>query len=209
MRCEAKSKQSGEQCKRHAVPGKRVCAMHGGKSLAGIASRTFKTGRYSKYLPANLVEKYQEALQDSNLESLNSELALINARIAHVLSSIPTSEIGETWRRLRQVYESLRHAMNDENAVGTIQALQEMGDLITQGLDEYQRWKEVYELVELRRRLSETERRRLVDMQQYMTSQQAMVLVGTLLGIIKARVDDRNILAAIQHDINTVLATTG
>lgn len=33
-RCQARSKQSGEQCKRYAIAGGTVCTMHGGKSPA-------------------------------------------------------------------------------------------------------------------------------------------------------------------------------
>lgn len=36
-RCTAKSKQSGERCKRRPVPGLTVCVMHGGKSPAAQA----------------------------------------------------------------------------------------------------------------------------------------------------------------------------
>jgi hypothetical protein len=32
-RCAAKSKQRGAQCRKIAVPGRRVCVVHGGKSL--------------------------------------------------------------------------------------------------------------------------------------------------------------------------------
>ena len=32
LQCAAKSKQSGQRCKRYASPGKRVCHFHGGRS---------------------------------------------------------------------------------------------------------------------------------------------------------------------------------
>lgn len=37
-RCTAKSKQSGERCKRAATPGANVCAIHGGKTPAVVAA---------------------------------------------------------------------------------------------------------------------------------------------------------------------------
>ncbi len=37
MRCHAKSKRSGEQCKSWAVKGKKVCRMHG--AFAGIKTK--------------------------------------------------------------------------------------------------------------------------------------------------------------------------
>jgi len=38
MRCIAKSKQSGNRCKRNAIAGGTVCSMHGGKAPAVIAA---------------------------------------------------------------------------------------------------------------------------------------------------------------------------
>lgn len=37
-RCSARSKRSGQQCKRFAIPGGTVCAMHGGKAPAVVAA---------------------------------------------------------------------------------------------------------------------------------------------------------------------------
>ncbi len=55
-RCTAKSKRSGEQCKKPAMRGKAVCDFHGGRSTgpkteAGKASQraaVTKTGAYTK-----------------------------------------------------------------------------------------------------------------------------------------------------------------
>ena len=38
MRCQAQSKQSGNRCKRNAIPGGTVCSMHGGRAPAVIAA---------------------------------------------------------------------------------------------------------------------------------------------------------------------------
>lgn len=38
MQCTAKSKQSGQQCKRNAAPGQTKCAMHGAKAPQAVAA---------------------------------------------------------------------------------------------------------------------------------------------------------------------------
>ena len=38
MQCKAKSKQSQQRCKRHAIAGGTVCAIHGGKASQVIAA---------------------------------------------------------------------------------------------------------------------------------------------------------------------------
>ena len=46
-------------------------------------------------------------------------------------------------------------------------------------------------VLEQRRRLVESERKRLVEMQQTLTVEKAMLLIGAIGGIIKAHVHDR------------------
>jgi hypothetical protein len=44
--CAAMSKRTGERCRRPAARGRRVCAMHGGKSLAWFAHPNYRHGGY-------------------------------------------------------------------------------------------------------------------------------------------------------------------
>ena len=49
---------------------------------------TFKTGRYSKYLPDRLVERYEEALNDVELMRLDDEIALVDTKLQDVLERL-------------------------------------------------------------------------------------------------------------------------
>jgi hypothetical protein len=53
-RCGAKTR-SGGTCRNWAMANGR-CRLHGGKSLAGPASPSFKHGRHSKWLPKEVAE---------------------------------------------------------------------------------------------------------------------------------------------------------
>lgn len=69
--CAAKSKRTGEQCRRPAMEGKRVCYHHGGKSPGGPV----KHARYSKSLPKDLAERYEYFKTDPDILSLKPEIA--------------------------------------------------------------------------------------------------------------------------------------
>lgn len=164
--CGAKTR-SGEPCKGKPMLNGR-CRMHGGSTPSGIALPQTKTGRYSKYLPDNIRDRYHQALGDNELISLRDEIALVEVQIVATLEA------------------QTKPDAPPEDIIGARARL--------------------YDLIEQRRRLVETERKRLVDMQQMITSEQAMLLVGALVGIIRARVNDPSTLAAIQSDINGLLA---
>lgn len=85
MQCKAKSKQSGQRCKKDAVDGGNVCHIHGGKSLKGVEHPNFKTGLYAKDTPQRLHDKAQRFI-DADPFDLVSELALMRTLLAEFLS---------------------------------------------------------------------------------------------------------------------------
>lgn len=194
--CGAKTRTGGI-CKQPALQNGR-CHYHGGKSLAGIASGTYRTGRYSKVLPARLAGRYEEARQDAALLELRDEIGLVDSRLSDLLGRVDTGESGAIWRALKAAHLDLLKARNDP--IKAAIALNAMGELITRGHADYAAWNEIAAVLEQRRRLVESERKRLIELQQTITTNQAMVLVTALLSSIKEHVTDRQALAKIQND---------
>ena len=79
--------KDGRTCQKYEMVGRNGCELHGGKSLRGADSGTYRTGKYSKYLPAHLLEKYHEASNDPDLLSLHSGIALVDTRLADLLTT--------------------------------------------------------------------------------------------------------------------------
>lgn len=204
--CTAKSKRSGERCKRGATPGRNVCHIHGGKSLAGPASPTFQTGRYSKLLPARLADRYQQARADTELLALRDEIALLDARLGDVLGTVDTGESSKIWKELQAANSELQIAVAAKDNARVNRAVREISRLIDSGSADVEAWNDVYNLLDQRRRLVESERKRLVELQQYMTAEKAMTLLSVVLDTIQTHVTDRSILAAISADFRKLTA---
>ncbi len=102
--CTARSKRSGQQCRKHAMRGRDVCLAHGGKTPRGAASPHFKTGRYSRSLPGHLVAAYERAIHDPMLLSLRDEVALTDAMIGETLSRL-TDDM--PWAKTRKVFHQV------------------------------------------------------------------------------------------------------
>ena len=66
-------------------------------------------------------------------------------------------------------------------------------------------WKEILTLLEQRRKLVESERKRLVEMHQVITAERAMVLMSAILGIIRENVNDRETLTRISEGIRRIV----
>lgn len=190
------------------MKGSKRCRMHGGASLKGIASPAFKHGRYSKTLPPRLLEHYNTAVQDQELLSVREDIALVDARLADLLKRVDTGESGKLWELARKATDDLRMAMNNENYGGVSLAVDKLDRLIGSGLTDHAAWSNLLIILDQRRRLVESEQKRLVAMEQMITSEQAMMLIAGILDSLKQNIKDRHVLNAINADLMRLVGST-
>lgn len=187
--------------------------MHGGKAARGLAhyrvndtsGRYTTNGRYSKYLPGRLADRYQQAISDQELLNLRHEIGLADTRISELLQRLPDNA-DETWDGLKESVARLAEAYKARNEPATDAAFAELRRMIEQSQDDYKAWSQIMEITEQRRKLVESEGKRLAAMQQSMTAEQAVLLLSAVVGTIKQHVTDRKILAAIGADIEQLMA---
>lgn len=169
----------------------------------------YKHGKYSKYIPARLNETYQAARADDRLLELRDEIALLDARITDVLKRVDTGESGGLWRQVKDAWDNWQASQltGDPNVMRV--ALNDVDRLIKRGLADYAAWADVTRLLEQRRKLTESERKRLVELQQVITAEQAMVMFSVLIDSVRRNVSDRKALSAISEDFARVLNFNG
>lgn len=92
--CGAKTRQrnadgSPKLCARPGTGRGGRCDRHGGKSLAGKDSGTFKHGRRSKYLVGQGLDRFQDAMGDKRLMQIRQDVALVEVVVAGLMVQIP------------------------------------------------------------------------------------------------------------------------
>lgn len=202
--CTAKSKQSGQRCKRHATPGRTVCNIHGGKTPRGHALPQTTHGRHSKDLPTRLAGRYEASRTDPELLNLTDEIALADALIEDARKGLDHGESGRLFAALKVAWDDLQHAQRGKDAAGVQAAMADIGALIRQGVGAYAARNETMDLVERRRRLVESEQKRRVAMQDMITSEKAMLLVSALLAAVNRHVDDASVRTAIAAEFGAL-----
>lgn len=178
------------------------CRMHGGSTPGGLASPHTQHGRYSKYLPARLAERYHEAQADGELLALREDIALVDARLADVIGRVDSGEAGRLWVEAREAYSEWKRAERASDDARQASAAEKLEAALGLGVQDYQAWTEALDLVERRRRLVESERRRLVEMQQMLTAEQAMLWLAAVSATIRRHVTNPVQLAAIAADLD-------
>lgn len=190
------------------------CNWHGGNSPTGEANGQWKGGvsrdrrphqyRYDPYLPEKLLQRYEEAEEDTELISSRAEMALVTTRIQEVVERLDQGEAGALWLACRDLIKEYRR----ERDVDVQKAvLDELFDVIQKGAQDYMGWQEIQQLAETRRRLSETEQKRMVNLRQYITAEQATHLVATITGVVLRNVHDPATIARIRDELARVLVS--
>lgn len=187
MQCTAKSKQSGVQCKRSAVAGKTVCAMHGGKTPTGFGLPQTRTLQHSRAIPVRMVAAYEASLNDPEILNLNTSIALIDARIADLLTRVDTGESGAIWNELRKAYAELRNP----NKAKAAEALNDIGMLINRGAGDSIAWAEVSRLLDDRRKHVETKQKIETSGERAVSATELMTFMGAVLSLIQSTVSDK------------------
>lgn len=184
------------------------CKFHGGMSYKnrGANAPKFKDGKYSKYMPKRLLESYQNCREDAEILSLNDDIALTESRVTDVLSRVDTAESGALWDELSKTAQDFKVARraNDTERVG--QLLEDILKLIAKGKGDRENWREIGDLLERKRKLSESQLKLLTTKQEFISRQQAIQFVGAIVAVVKENVDDpavkRKISAGIQSLMN-------
>jgi len=181
------------------------CRLHGGKSYpAGPSHPTYKHGRYSSVIPANLVDVYDRSRISASILDLSDEIGLIDSMVADALSAAASGGSAENWRTLKKLFADRDLAAQQKDAAGLLDATDAMRAIVAAENSALSAQDRAVSLIERRRRIVDTERRRLVDAQMMITSEQGMLIIDRLWQLVIENVNDRGALARIATGVREI-----
>jgi hypothetical protein len=211
-KCCAENRE-GNRCGQIAEPGYVVCHYHGGKTPRGIESVHFQGRGYSQDLPAQLADRMLATLQDIDFSSMRQEIALVDARLGELLQKLDSGETGTAWRAVIGAYSDLEDARGmDEGQERDEKEQAAMGDLwnaITSAGREREAWMEIYDGLEVRRKMADTETKRDKARQESLSMEEAMALIGTIVRILYDEIEDRDLLRRVGEKIRKLMNKKG
>ena len=168
------------KCERYQVQGYNVCGVHGagwpkarGK-LAGRKPKQIEPPRpRGKYSPARLLEKLDLLWGDPDYLALRSEISLLDARIAEVAEKLEVQP-HLNFDHLGMLVINMRKDKVPENFV------QSLEQVLTEAKAEWKAWEHITMLIEQRRKLAVSEKQRLMDMNQMITTGEVVKILSVL-----------------------------
>jgi hypothetical protein len=186
-RCGAKLKFTGtgpenplKYCKNwpsKKFGGDRCQKCGAGVKNSGIANASFKHGSYSKHLPTRMQADVQDALNDPELISLRGAIAVTKSREIDLFKRVDTGEAGAIWRSLQSINKDFQKARAAADPVKMQECLEEQSRLIGKGLSDSAAWSEIHQTIEQRRKLVDSELKRVQALQIYVDASQVQTMM--------------------------------
>lgn len=194
----------GRYCASRDLRENGRCRYHQGQA-AGVLHPKFKHGRYSTGLPQGLEDRIGRAAADPDRLGYEREIMLIDARISELIERAPSGESGEAWKQLHRTWKEFEKFRAAGDVVRMQALLEEFGRPLREGLKDHLGWSEIGEMLDRRARFVELERKRLEQLSNYITADQAMTLIRTVFDVISRHVSDQPTLDAIGAELEQLV----
>lgn len=207
--CGGWNSKRHKYCRAYPIPGKNRCKNHGGASKRGIEAPNYKHGGYSRDMPEKLATRFREFQGNSELLSLRDDIALTTAGIAEKVASLHTGEAGDLWIEAHEKWRELLKAIKRQDETESTALMSEIGRILDSGYHNTLTWKDIHRKQDIKRKLIDSERKRLVDMRQMVTIEELMMVVGALVDSLKKHVHDTQALSYVSADLRKLLQDRG
>ena len=199
-------KKPGVFCKKTPIKGKRRCRLHGGRSLAGVASGAFKHGRYSRYLPKGLRKQYEQTKHDPQLLSHEPDLRLMDVRLQNLLNELGKSDPRKAIETIKASW-GLFQRSRTVPGMNPAEYLDKVGEAILAHQNQANEiWDSIERVTEQRRKLLESETRRIQQNANSMSGEQILALIEYIVDVLRESVQkyaDRLIASKILNQVTT------
>jgi len=143
-------------------------------------------------------------LADPAMLEQRNEIALLESRIAELVESIDEGASTFFLKNLVNAWNKFRKFATAGKQLEAQEMIYELDDMIKHANRQAGVWLEIQGALELRRKLGESERKRIVEAQEFVMIQDAMALAQALVASINKHVEDDEVKQLIQNDIITI-----
>ena len=157
--CDGWSVQKGEPCRALALKGRSQCRNHGGASLLGPDSPTYRTGRFSK-IDSVLAGRLDSYLEDEDISDQRKSLAILDLFCDDLLLSGLSSH---TIKALNKICDDIEKASLERDQAAVHNLVTNLMGVIRAARQDRQLREEVAQTLDVRNRIAKTQQKKEQD----------------------------------------------
>jgi hypothetical protein len=183
--------------------------MHGGASLKGAQSGTFKHGKFSKHMPTRLAAIYNDLQENGELISIDRNLHLREAFLREGLETLKDAgDPAQAWEDLRKAHEVLMIGITTLNEPLLQKAARTMEKIIDDRYRYHETVKELNKTLTEQRQDIKAKASIELAKENAFTASQVTTLIGAVVSLIMMNVTDKEQRFAIVDGIDRLIGTS-
>lgn len=160
----------------------QACKVHGGASPKGANSPNFKDGKYSKYMPGPLLDKYADFVRDEDKLGVEGELDVARAILAQQIQSIGGMNTIEAYNRALAQVDNVRGAILEGDESASLTALMALEDTLREGAGYMAEIAGVNKTMDIIRKLTDSQRQIYQAHGEFVTRQFVIYIIDLIVG---------------------------
>jgi hypothetical protein len=172
-------------CGNNAVPGYKFCKYHGGPNpkndFYGLGGRIMTTGEQSSFPLTRLASKYVQMQKDGRILSNHASLEMVRKRIADLAERIDLNQAPDRLNNIHVLWEQYKR---DRGSPAEFTSRTSLDEEFEKAYHDYASWKQMFEAIDLDRKLVESEVKVIKDIHAVLSVEDAYELTAQLLGAI-------------------------
>ena len=204
--CGARN-QRDEPCEqKHKLGRNGRCRWHGRDSPSGVAAGAYKHGLRVAVLPNEMREFAEHTMEAADALSMLPDIATIDGRRAELFEQIRDGMGGpDSWVEVRDSLKAARDAIAAGKADVAREHMVHVDEVVAGALEQSDLWREVYQLADLRSRLTRGEIDRTVKLSEMITMSRVYETMGILADVFRELLNQHVAAAsermAVQHGL--------
>jgi len=201
------------RCKGYAVLPYRFCRFHGGpnpkNNFYGMG-HMLTSGKSSQFELTRLAGKYIEMKKDGRLLSNRASMEVVRVRIQQLLDRIDMNQAPDRLKNIKDLWENFKNS----GGSGQAEYSRLLDEEFEKAYHDYAAWKQMFEAIDVDRKLVESEVKIIKDMRAVLTAEDGYELTAQLMAAVMAatgampEIPDnvkRNFLKRIQYEFTRVV----
>lgn len=190
------------RCQKEAVTGYRFCSNHGGPAPArgfyGLGA-PMTNGSGSSFPLTRLASKYVQMQRDGRVLSNRSSIEIVRTRIQQLAERIDMNDAPDRFATIQKLWEQYTEKLDLGFDLEAQRLRIELDAQFKKAGDDYAAWKQMFDALDLDRKMVESEVKVVKEIQAMLTAEDAYQLAAKLLGAVLDVETDPEKLKLIQY----------
>ena len=167
------------------------------------------TGSASSFPLTRLAAQYNKMRKDGQVLSNRAAIEVIDTRIRQLAERIDVNDAPDRLARLFTLWNEYQDAKGSGRSVEASQKEFALSQEFEKANTDYAAWRQMFEGLDLRRKMVESEVKVLKEIHAIMTAEDAYELSAKLLAAVMRVVDDPKKLKQVQYEFTRIIGESG